>query len=249
MKSIGELLKKIIGFFVGMVVFLGVVVGIYSAFFGSIIPPRLGIQIVGETNVFDLNESVKDLQIVFRNADIQKENKNLKIYQITIFNSGGTNITQNDFDINGSWGVKVDEGEIIEVRLIESSSDYIKSNLKPKLANQHFAELEKIILDKGDSFLLEILVLHEKDVTPKIFRYGKIAGIRDDLDEVSEFSAEAPFFVKMFDGGLKVNLFRFAFYFIVTIIVLFVLTLVAATIHAQRQRARQRPQPPQTPNI
>ena len=67
--------------------------------------------------------------------------------------------------------------KIIEARLADANSDYLRSNLTPRLIASDTVQLAKVILERRRSFALELLVLHTKDSEPEIISIGKIAGI------------------------------------------------------------------------
>lgn len=200
------------------------VIGVLLTGFGlyltlSVDKPNISLVVINDTNVLDVHEPVKDLTIEFQGEDIQKENLNLRIITLKIVNDGELDILQSHYDMNDTWGIKVTGGEIIEVRLVESNSEYIKSNLDPRLVkDEGLIELEKIIFDRGKYFVLEILVLHEKQEIPTILPLGKIAGIEEiKVSELASESEEVTFFKEAFSGGAGVQFARTVSYFFVFI--------------------------------
>lgn len=119
---------------------LGVAIGLYSLLHEK--KPEISFEIISEANVFDVRKPLQDLTISFQNEDIQQKNLNLRILTVRIENKGEMDILQSHFDQNIAWGFQVTEGEIIdEVRLIDSNSEYLQSNLGPRIANRNSVEL------------------------------------------------------------------------------------------------------------
>lgn len=140
--------------------------------------PDISFKIMSKSNVFDVHEPLEDLIILFNGEDIQKNNQNLLIFTIRIENSGNVDILQSQYDQNIPWGFDIENGDIIRMRLQYSSSEYILSNLNPKITKENNIEFEKIIFEKGEFFDVDVFVLHDKSILPSIIPFGKIAGIK-----------------------------------------------------------------------
>jgi len=170
---------------------------------------NISFEIINEANVLDVHEPVNNLTISFEGEDIQKKNLNIRIITFKVQNVGNVNILQNYYDSNEIWGAQINNSEIIRLRLIESNSEYIKSNLKPKIIDLKTIEFSKTIFEKGDYFTLEILVLHDKGESPTIIPKGKIAGI-DKIGVIKKpIEKEDTLIGELFQGDFTINLLRF----------------------------------------
>lgn len=249
MKSVWEKLKKwgkvawaIIGVFV-------VLLAVWSAYDQYYKKPNLSSQIVSEINVLDINEPLKDLQILFQGDNIQEKNLNLRIYRVKIENIGGTNIIQNDFDQNDSWGIQINQGRFIETRLIDSNSDYVRTDLIPMIQNDGVIKFNKVIFDKGNYFTVELLVLHDKSTPPTLYRIGKVAGIKENKSEILAVESAEPFWPTLFYGDWLINLVRAIIYFILSVSLFIAIIILIVKITEKRKRTAQNPQqPPQQPS-
>ena len=141
--------------------------------------PEVVFEIISETNVFDVHRSLQDLDIIFRGEDVRQQNLNLRIVAINVVNSGEVNILTTHYDQEDDWGLKFTNGDVIEARLIETDSDYLRSKITPQILGQDAVAFPKVIFDKGASFAIEVLLLHQKDESPSISAIGKIAGINE----------------------------------------------------------------------
>lgn len=139
--------------------------------------PEITYTILSDSNIVDLHKPLEDLKILFQDEDIQKNNMNLKIYSLKISNSGKENILETHYASDEDWGIKITAGKIIESRLVESNSDYLKSNLNPKIVDDKTINFKKVIFDKNEYFTLEVLVLHPRDSDINLIPFGKISGI------------------------------------------------------------------------
>jgi len=176
MKAIKIIGEKISWSFVGAVLalFFGIF-GVYSILHEK--KPNIVIEITNEVNVLDVRKPLEDLNISFMGEDIGKRNLNLRIFTVRVENNGDVDILQNNYDADDIWGVQVSNARIIEVRLVDSNSDYLMSKVNPHLINENEIEFNKVIFEKGKYFTAEILVLHLKEEQPEIIPVGKIAGI------------------------------------------------------------------------
>jgi len=175
-KVIFDFFKKnkfgVIGITLAIIFFI---ITIYYVFYTP--QPKITYTILSDSNIVDLHKPLEDLRILFQNEDIQKNNLNLKIYTLKISNPGTKNILETHYASNENWGIKITDGRIIESRLVESNSDYLKRNLNPKIVDNKTINFEKVILDSNNYFTLELLVLHPKDSDINLIPFGKISGI------------------------------------------------------------------------
>jgi len=160
----GVVLTLVFGFF-----------AVYSAFHER--KPNILFEITNEINVLDIRKPLEELSISFMGEDIEKRNLNLRIFTVRIENNGEVDILQNHYDADDVWGIQVNHARIIEARFMDSNSDYLKSKINPNIIEENKIEFNKIIFEKGNYFIVEILVLHMKEEYPEVISIGKIAGI------------------------------------------------------------------------
>jgi len=171
--------------------------------------PQMTYEIVSETDVLDVRTPVEDLQITFQNEDIQGEKLNLRIYAMRVINNGEVDILQTQFDQDQTWGLQVIGGRVIEARPIEASSSYLNEKSNPQVFSENIVQFDQAIVEKGQFFAFNMLVVHSKDVTPKIVALGKIAGIDEIVVTRVPVEVEGPGFLSdLFGGGWAVQLVR-----------------------------------------
>ena len=143
-------------------------------------------------------------------------------------NNGEVDILQTQFDQDEIWGLQVIGGRVIEARLIEASSGYLRTKANPQVIRDDIVKFDKAIVEKGQFFAFNMLVIHAKDVTPGIIPLGKIAGIDEIVVTRVPVKAEGPgFFSDLFGGGWAVQLVRAILFFMGAAVVL---GLFAATV-------------------
>ncbi len=172
---------------------------------------QVSYDLAAELNILDLKRPVDDLSVTFKGDDLSEKNLNLKILQIRIENTGRVDIIQNLYDSQEVWGLRIIGGKIIEARLVSSNSDYIKERLSPAILSDSAVSFQKVILESGKYFVVELLVIHNKSDEISIIPSGKIAGIDrlflartepDDTDSIYGF------FIKTYSGSAIVQIMR-----------------------------------------
>lgn len=199
-------------------------VGLYSILHEN--KPDISFEIVTESNVLDIRQPLKDLSILFRGEDIQEKDLNLRIFIIRIENNRQVDILQNHYDVDDIWGFQVENGKIIEARLVNTNSDYLKSKLNPQVYKDNIVQLKKIIFERGKYFILEVLVLHKKSIPPEIISLGKIAGI-NRINPIKSWLGKSKHTIlgEFFYGSLLIQILRPISYLIAGVILLIVVLL------------------------
>ena len=154
---------------------------------------------------------------------------NLRIITINVVNSGEEDILPIHYDPEDGWGMQFSEGEVIEARLIDSSSDYLRSKIVPNLVDQNTVAFPKVIFETGSSFTVEALLLHPKDSSPSVSSVGKIAGIEEiTVTERPLAQRETSFWSGLFPGNALTQAVRTIIYLPGTIlaIALIILALI-----------------------
>lgn len=185
---------------------------------------------ISETNVFDVHEELKDLTVLFQGENIEEGNLNLRILTLSVENTGQKTILQDHYARDTIWGIRVENGEVIETRLASSSSDYVRENVSPSVIGEgNIVEFGKIILEEEDFFVIEVLVLHDRNESPKVIPIGKIAGIREMEVVKSQISENDRSFVnRLVEGDTLVHFVRSISY--IVILMVGVLALVGLAV-------------------
>jgi len=222
--------------FVGVI--LALILGLFSIYvFFDGENPNITFDIINEVNVFDVHKPLDELNIYFREEDIQQKNLNLRIISIKIENTGNLDILQNFYDENVVYGLQVDNGQIIESRLVDSNSKYLMSNLNLETVN-NTVEFSKLIFEENKYFIIEILVLHDKNEGPTLVPLGKIAGI-EKMEVKKSYTERQSFFDALFSGSLVVQMIRLPIYLLTFFAFLLFIASISDQIDKQRIRRRK----------
>ncbi len=232
-KKMLELIKSAWQF----IVVISVIFGFYAYFHEK--KADVQFEIIADPNVFDVYKSVNDLAIYFQGKDIEKENLNLKVYDIRIENSGESDILKNFYDDSLPWGFSIDNGEIVsDPRTIKSNSEYLDLNLKPKI-KENKIEFEKVIFEHGKYFIVEFLILHKKNEIPKLIPFGKIAGI-DSFDVIRNADQEKRSFLnQLTNGGIAIHLIRLFAYTSISVLLLLAYVFISDRIEKMKEKRKE----------
>jgi hypothetical protein len=201
----------------------------------------LSYEILKEIDVLDVRTPVEELSVTFQGEDIQGGNLNLRIYAMKVTNTGEVDILKSQFDEDLPWGLRLDGGRAIEARVIDSSSTYLFETIKPRIIADDSVEFPKAILEKGQFFAFNMLVLHGKEQTPGIVPLGKIAGINEIGLTKVPVKVEGPgFSASLFVGGWEVQAVRVIIFLIGSALVFLLGALTATYYFSLRESMRRR---------
>jgi hypothetical protein len=159
----------------GLLALIGILITVSLALFVRVPRPQLLVEILRETDVLDVHQSVPDLKIMFRDKDSQEQQLNLRMITFRLSNIGDVDVVQAQYDQQEPWGIKVSSGQVIRVNWVTDNQEYLQKLLPTPIGNT--VQFEKIVFDQGKLIIYELLVLHSKQETPTVSTFGKIAGI------------------------------------------------------------------------
>ena len=206
---------------------------------------RVTFEIISATDVLDLRRSLEDLRIEFRGQDIQEQGLNLRVMKIHVENSGETHIRTVDFS-NIEWGIRIVGGQVIEAKVDLTNAANLITTDDLRYVGSDTIGFPKIVLDKGDAFAIELLVLHPNHLEPVVRPIGKIAGVKNfDLVPAPLPGQEVGFVGQALGGNLNVVAVRSAVYFVGYITILFasifaLLGIAVLVDHFKEGRRRKR---------
>lgn len=207
------------------------VFGIYAFFYNK--SPSLSLYKTSEINVLEINRSLDDLKIFYKDEDIKNSNKNIKIINLQIKNDGKIDITQNMYDDELPWGILIEEGNIVQARVIDASNNYLLKNLEPSIINNSIV-FNKTIIESGESFSIELVVLCENKVPLQYKIIGKIAGINNSNIKIIENNSgqEKSFWSELFIASVGIHFGRFVLYFLCIIIIIIIIIGITCLVEA-----------------
>lgn len=176
--------------FIGAVVTVcAVLFAIYVAFFYER-KPALTVELLGSARILSVSEQVEGLECFYRGSDITQANQSLRVMVVRIQNTGSADIPMMYYDLNDPLGLKITSGEIVEPpELLEAGSDYLERNVAISQDSPQLLTFAPVILDRGDYFVVKLLILHDDAVTPDLTPIGKVTGVREI--EIRTLVAEA----------------------------------------------------------
>ena len=234
-------------FWLAVIAITSLVVGLLGALLAYLAlkepVPAVTFETISDTNVLDLHRPMRDLEVVFRGQNIQEQNLNLRIMTINVINSGDVDILSSHYDPGDNWGIKFKDGQVIEERLVDASSEYLRSNVVPQRLSVDTIAFPKVIFEKDAFFAIEVLILHPKSESPAISSVGKIAGINRISILTRPLAREDVGFVtELFQGSALIQVVRTIVYLLGTFLtaVTVILALVGITVYFDNLRAKRR---------
>lgn len=192
----------------------------------------LTYEIVANTNVLDFNADLSKLEVTYDSTNLKQTKQNLKIFTIKVVNHGDKDILKEYYDSNEPLGMQIKGGRIIETpELINASSDYLKRNLKTRILTNEKINFSQVILESNEYFIIKILVLHKKDVVPRILSTGKIAGQKDiTVMSAIDVKKDYSFLEQTFYGSAWTQVVRLISYFFGLLLIIAFIIIVATSI-------------------
>lgn len=159
-------------------------------------PFDLRIELVDEFSLVEVKEKISDLKILYKNDDILKSKKEIKVVRFVLSNKGET-ILQSYYDQLEPFGIRFSKSKILDAEVTSTNS----GDLETKLIEKHSTGNEtqhddllfsKVIFDQGDVATIKVTLLHPSDSKLDVIALGKIANIKDlSINRVEE-SEESP---------------------------------------------------------
>ncbi|MFY0598778.1 MAG: hypothetical protein JXR03_03845 [Cyclobacteriaceae bacterium] len=220
--------KKYALTFIGLVITVALgAISIYASFFRQN-NPNLEFRIESLTNVLEVNQEIGELQIFYKDNDIIKSDKNLSIIRIIVINNGSSSILQNSYDQEIPFGLYFENAKVLKKpEILDASNGYLEKYFEPEVFGEDSIQFPKLIIDSDEYIVLDILIIHDKEIIPVIHTTGKIAQI-DDIELIELYiNKDDNVWENVVSGGAMVHFLRFLLYAIVVpLALLFVIVLL-----------------------
>lgn len=231
-----DFLKKFWFKFLAVLGFLATLISIYSFFTDSV---NIKIDLISVADVISFNEDISNLQISYKDTNLKTENKRLKLVVLKFTNNGSKDILKEFFDIKDLFWLEIVDWIIADkTEIITSSSPYINKNIKFD-QKDNFVYIEPIIFDKDSFFIVRLLILADKNSTPKLKLVGKIAGFEapSELVNLSNLQGQADSFIfRLFSGDWYIQLLRIIFYSAASLLLLMLISLSSFKVNEYKNR-------------
>jgi hypothetical protein len=219
-------------------------IAVYTSFFQDK-NPNLEFVIEAETPVLDLNEDIKNLDILYKGINIKKQNKNLSVMSLNIINNSNVTILKGFYDDLSPVKIEIENADIVDKpQIIGSSNKYLGDNLNVELDSTGCIYLPKLIMEGQENYSISLLLLHENGTNTKIKALGKIAGQKDGIKVIQNYQAsnETGFWQRLIQGNIWIHIVRFLGYLISLIVIVLAIVLpialISETISENRKKKR-----------
>ena len=233
-RQVYQIVISLIGLFAGTI-------GIYAFFFQE---KKVSIEyeILSNTNVLDINADITKLDITYGGTSLKSNNENLRVINIRIRNNGNESILKDYYDEHDPLGLTIGNGRIIErPELINTSSEYLKKNVKINFDSSGKITFNEVILEPDQYFTIKLLVLHPTNQIPGIISFGKIAGQNNIplISLVQQQKDQKSFWMDTFSGNVIIQITRALCYSIVVLLIGLGIFLAKSSISDYRAKRRR----------
>ncbi|TAK91472.1 MAG: hypothetical protein EPO06_04320 [Burkholderiaceae bacterium] len=180
--------------------------------------PDLVIETVSNAEILGVREPLAKLKIYYGERELSGSSETIRLIAFRVINTGSAAVRLGDFDPKFPLGILIHDGKIIESPTIISTNEYQKSI--EVVPNQAFNGLSfnPMILDAGEYFTVNLLVLAKSGQMVTIEPIGKIAGVpRLRQIDATVVTKESTFQQAVYGGG-NIQLVRMFTYFFGTIL-------------------------------
>jgi uncharacterized membrane protein len=230
--------------------FLGWIVGVISLvvaiYFGMFYKttPRLALEITTNTNIVDIKEDPKKLDIVYDGKSLKSVGSTLSVVTLRIVNEGNSAVKIDAYTPDAPLGFTVTGGEVIEApQVIDASNTYLREKLKASLIGKDKVVLAPAIFNAGDYIGFKLLVIHRGGSDDPI-EFQPIGTIADTgeiaVRQGQQLLPSKPLWRQVMEGGFAVQVVRAVFYIVVLFVLLIVVAVLVGIVHARLAKKRQR---------
>jgi len=202
--------------------------------------PQIYFDVLTNTTVLDIKEDLPTLKIIFEGLNIKEQNLSLRIISVKVSNDSSQHIRKVDYDTEDPIGFRVQPGQIIKTKLVDTSNEYLAKNLTFSYPTNNLIHFKNVIFDARQFFVIKLLVLYPSNQTPTVSPVGHIAGMKNILvrESYKDFG-RVSFWAKALAGSLHIQLFRMVAYFLFFILVALALLIPASLIDERLRKRKQ----------
>jgi hypothetical protein len=165
---------------------VGVIIGLiglglgYYFYHASYRAPDLVYEILSSTNIIDIQVDTPKLDISYGGKRLTDSGNILKVISVRIINTGNDSLRKSDYVDEKPLGIAVTAGEIIETpEIIDTSNDYIREALKPRLVDKTKVAFSPVLFHASDFVAIKLLVVHKSSDNVNIVSDGLLANIKE----------------------------------------------------------------------
>ena len=206
--------------------------------------PEIKTEIIANASILDIREDIQDLQVIYKDENIKKSQKNLSSLLIKLSNAGRNPILSSYYDDSSPFGLQIFNCEIIKSEIVSASNEYLISKLKEKedkIIGDKFI-FPKIIFEPDDYITLKFLLMHPENQVVKATPVGKVASTKFlKVLETFQQNGKESFWQQVISGPVLVHLSRIPVYFIIfifSIIILFLPPVLISAFIQERNRKK-----------
>lgn len=208
--------RRHFGTAIGFVSLLLTVVFFWYQEFGKV--GEVTLSVLHQGSIVTIQREVPDLEVRFRGATLQGNDKSLRFYNIEIRNTGTLHIVKAAFD-EPPWEVHFKGGQILQVTQVVNKVDAL-TNIDPRIVDGNKFRFSPANVDTGDWVRIDFLALVDSEREPAFDMVGRISGTNFNVRPFKAVESGP------FDGALPTQITRLAGYGLIALVLTTVVGLV-----------------------
>lgn len=234
-----QIARKITPWLLALVTLLGVVIALYQVLHQR--KPVVEVEVLSKSNVVDVNEPLPQIGLYFEGEDIIQSGLTLELISLRIANTGDSDLLQTHYDRDLPWGLDVNAQRVVSVKTVAATSDYLENNIQPSLSGDTTVIFNKVIMEAGTSFVVELLVLAQGNEELEVEAIGKIAGMDAiSVHYLTNGRDEQGYVSRVLQGSWVVHIGRALIYVLLFISVLVLFAIVGFQISLLADRVTRK---------
>lgn len=228
MRKKGQISKETRRWLIGII--LTIVFGLLALIIKYV--PRFEYDILSTTKLFGATVPTSCIKVFIEDSiNVQENNYSITIFRIKVKNKGLIHIKEDEYDEDEFFGLKIFRGSLLDSPILVSTSNiHVKSKFQSDTlihCNKGSSEIKipPIVLDRGDSYVIEAIILHNEDSIPCLSPQGRIMGQKKDIRITYAEKSIRSLLHLAFDGSWDVQLIRCLPYLMATVLFLLVFLL------------------------
>jgi hypothetical protein len=173
------------------VTLVSILLGVYGTFFWERRPDATW-EVLAIGKAFDIRTPLADLDIQYLGKSLRASNEDLYVISLRFRNTGRTDIPKANFDESDPLGIELLQGRIVSAKIKDATNKYLKGHVTFRSEERRLL-FAPVILDAGDAFSLDLVLLTPVGVAPTFQSLGKIVGVHSLAVAIIKQEEKRPF--------------------------------------------------------
>ncbi len=202
--------------------------------------PEVTMEISSNAVLTDLAPSFSGFTVLYGGEDLSKLGRHARAMTVRISNTGDVDIAPAMLDPALGWGFCVRDSRVASLTVRQTGDAYLDKTLTGTLTEgEECVRFPTLVLDRGQAFSLDLIVIHPRNTEPSMAPFGKFAGGRIVLLSAQRDRAPGRL-SSAFLGPVSVQLLRTVGYTLVSVLGVVLIIVVGTGYSSLSERKRNR---------